>query len=117
MKDWFARVWSGLKTTLIGLRITVPYLFRKPYTLQYPEEVPDLPDTERGLHNFEIVSDEIREMYNEEFVRAWRLYLAGSATGFQSGTLQLYQILFAPAGNNDVPWSRDYLYMQGSDEG
>ena len=54
MKDWFARVWSGLKTTLIGLSITVPYLFRKPYTLQYPEEVPDIPDTERGLHNFEI---------------------------------------------------------------
>ncbi|MCZ6571792.1 MAG: NADH-quinone oxidoreductase subunit I [Planctomycetota bacterium] len=54
MKNWFARIWHGLKTTLIGLSITVPYLFRKPYTLQYPEEVPDIPETERGLHNFEI---------------------------------------------------------------
>jgi NADH-quinone oxidoreductase subunit I len=44
----------GLKTTLIGLRITIPYIFRRPYTLQYPEELPDIPPTERGLHNFEI---------------------------------------------------------------
>jgi len=62
------------------------------------------------LQNFEAVSDEVREMYNDEFVRAWRLYLAGSSTAFQSGTLQLYQIVFAPRGKNDVPWSRDYLY-------
>jgi cyclopropane-fatty-acyl-phospholipid synthase len=62
------------------------------------------------LQNFEAVSDEIREMYSEEFVRAWRLYLAGSSTAFQFGTLQLYQIVFAPRGNNDVPWSRDFLY-------
>jgi cyclopropane-fatty-acyl-phospholipid synthase len=62
------------------------------------------------LQNFEAVSDEVREMYSEEFVRAWRLYLAGSSTAFQFGTLQLYQIVFAPRGNNDVPWSRDFLY-------
>jgi cyclopropane-fatty-acyl-phospholipid synthase len=66
------------------------------------------------LHNFENVNDRVREMYNEEFVRAWRLYLAGSSTAFQSGTLQLYQILFAPSGNNEVPWSRDYLYSPDS---
>ena len=69
------------------------------------------------LHNFEIASDTVREMYNEEFVRAWRLYLAGSTTAFQSGTLQLFQVLFAPSGNNDVPWSRDYLYSQDFEVG
>jgi cyclopropane-fatty-acyl-phospholipid synthase len=68
------------------------------------------------LHNFEAVSDKVRYRYNEEFVRAWRLYLAGAATAFQSGTLQLYQIMFAPGGNNDVPWSRDYQYSQHSEE-
>ena len=68
------------------------------------------------LHNFEIVSDKVRDMYGEEFVRAWRLYLAGSATAFQSGTLQLYQIMFAPGGNNEVPWSRDYLYSPNCEE-
>jgi cyclopropane-fatty-acyl-phospholipid synthase len=68
------------------------------------------------LHNFETVSDKVRDMYGEEFVRAWRLYLAGSATAFQSGTLQLYQIMFAPGGNNEVPWSRDYLYSPNCEE-
>ena len=51
---WARHVWLGLKTTMIGLSITVPYFFRRPYTLQYPEELPDIPETERGLHNFEI---------------------------------------------------------------
>ncbi len=71
---------------------------------------------EEWLHNFEIESDRVREMYNEEFVRAWRLYLAGSTSAFQSGTLQLYQILFAPGGNNDVPWSRNYQYSADSEK-
>ena len=62
------------------------------------------------LENFEAVSEQVAEMYSEEFVRTWRLYLASSSAGFQSGTLQLYQILFAPRGNNDVPWTRQYQY-------
>ena len=52
--NWAHRVWMGLKTTFIGLSITIPYIFRRPYTLQYPEEVIELPPTERGLHNFEV---------------------------------------------------------------
>lgn len=71
---------------------------------------------EEWLHNFEAVSDQVCDMYNEEFVRAWRLYLAGSATGFKSGTLQLYQLVFAPAGNNNVPWNREFLYTPDSAE-
>ncbi len=66
------------------------------------------------LHNFDNVSDKIRDEYSEEFVRAWRLYLAGSSAAFQSGTLQLYQVLFAPRGNNNVPWSRRFLYLSES---
>jgi cyclopropane-fatty-acyl-phospholipid synthase len=65
------------------------------------------------LENFEAVSDTVSEMYSEEFVRTWRLYLAGSSAGFESGTLQLYQVLFAPSGNNDVPWTREYQYQSG----
>lgn len=60
--------------------------------------------------NFEAVKSQVGEMYSEEFVRTWRLYLAGSSAGFQSGTLQLYQVLFAPPGNNGVPWSRRYQF-------
>jgi cyclopropane-fatty-acyl-phospholipid synthase len=42
----------------------------------------------------------------------WRLYLAGSIAGFTTGTLQLFQVLFAPGVNNDVPWTRDYIYAR-----
>lgn len=62
------------------------------------------------LQNFELVTEQVRRMYSEEFVRTWRLYLAGSSAGFRSGTLQLYQVVFAPRGNNQVPWTRHYQY-------
>lgn len=62
------------------------------------------------LENFEAVADDVAGMYGEEFVRMWRLYLAGSSAGFQSGTLQLYQVLFAPQGSDNVPWTREYQY-------
>ena len=64
------------------------------------------------LQKFEQVADVVRSMYSEEFVRMWRLYLAGSSAGFSSGTLQLYQVLFAPQGNNKVPWTRQYQYVR-----
>jgi cyclopropane-fatty-acyl-phospholipid synthase len=62
------------------------------------------------LQNFEAAAGRVAEMYDEEFVRMWRLYLAGSSAGFDSGTLQLYQVLFTPRGNNEVPWTRHYQY-------
>jgi len=62
------------------------------------------------LSNYEAVADKVSEMYSEEFSRMWRLYLAGSSAGFQSGTLQLYQVVFAHGTNNRVPWSRKYQY-------
>jgi len=63
------------------------------------------------LENFEAEAGRIAATHGEEFVRMWRLYLAGSSAGFQSGTLQLYQILFAPKGNKKVPWTRKYQYQ------
>ena len=65
---------------------------------------------ETWLQNFEAVADRVANMYSEEFVRMWRLYLAGSSAGFQSGTLQLFQVLFTPLGNDMVPWTRKYQY-------
>lgn len=54
---------------------------------------------------------QIEELFDETFVRVWRLYLAGSLAAFTSGTLQLFQVLFSRSGNNDVQWTRDYLYL------
>ena len=59
---------------------------------------------------YEAASGRVREMFDERFVRMWRLYLAGSAAAFSTGTLQLFQVVFASADNNDVPWTRAHLY-------
>ena len=65
---------------------------------------------EHWLARYEQHTDEVAGMFDESFVRAWRLYLCGSIASFASGTLGLFQIVFARGDNNDVPWSRAYLY-------
>lgn len=59
---------------------------------------------------YEANVERVRAMFDEKFVRMWRLYLAGSIAGFTTGTLQLFQVLFAPRDNNDVPLTRAHLY-------
>ena len=58
------------------------------------------------LQRFEANAGKIEAMTDRSFVRAWRLYLAGSMASFTAGDLQLFQIVFAPGHNNDVPWTR-----------
>ena len=65
---------------------------------------------EHWLRRFEDARERVSEMYDERFVRTWRLYLAGSLAAFNTGNLQLFQVLFARAGSNDVPWTRAHLY-------
>ena len=31
-------------------------------------------------------------------------------TSFKTGLMQLFQVSFARADNNQIPWTRDYLY-------
>jgi len=45
-------------------------------------------------------------LVDEAFVRAWDLYLAGSEVAFVTGSLQLFQVVFARAGTNAIPWTR-----------
>ena len=59
---------------------------------------------------YEAQSGRVREMFDEKFVRMWRMYLAGSIAGFTTGALQLFQVVFAPRDNNDVPMTREHLY-------
>ena len=66
------------------------------------------------LERFEACADAVRQMYGEPFVRLWRLYLCGSMVAFQTGGLQLFQIVFTRADNNRIPWTRAGLY---SDDG
>jgi cyclopropane-fatty-acyl-phospholipid synthase len=62
------------------------------------------------LSRFNANADVVRQMYDESFVRAWRLYLTGSQAAFNVGALQLFQVLFTREENNDLPWSRQHIY-------
>jgi cyclopropane-fatty-acyl-phospholipid synthase len=45
-------------------------------------------------------------MFDETFVRAWRLYLTGSQASFSTGSLQLFQVVFARGNTPATPWTR-----------
>lgn len=62
------------------------------------------------LNRFEQVSEKIAHMFDDQFVRTWRLYLAGSLAAFTSGWAQLFQVVFIRFKNNDIPWTRRRLY-------
>lgn len=72
---------------------------------------------EHWLHRYEASVPRVREMFGEPFVRAWRLYLAGSLGAFATGELQLFQVVFSRGADNDIPWTREYLYHQGQGDG
>jgi cyclopropane-fatty-acyl-phospholipid synthase len=56
----------------------------------------------------------VAQMFDERFVRMWRLYLCGTQAAFLAGDLQLFQVLFAPARSNEIPRTRDYMYRDGA---
>lgn len=66
------------------------------------------------LERFDTASEHIAAMFDPEFVRAWRLYLAGSIASFTAGDLQLFQVVFARSEYDDVPWNRSHLYQDRS---
>jgi len=62
------------------------------------------------LARYDGAYDEVLNQFDDEFGRAWRLYLAGSQAAFLIGALQLFQVLFTRERNNTLPWSRQHLY-------
>jgi cyclopropane-fatty-acyl-phospholipid synthase len=62
------------------------------------------------LERFEDHLNEVRGMYDDNFIRAWRLYLCGSIANFAGGYLQLYQVLFSRPSSNTLPVTRDDIY-------
>lgn len=67
---------------------------------------------EHWLQRFELHQDRIQEMFDECFVRAWRLYLSGCISNFSLGTLQLFQVVFSRPANNLIPLTRSHLTAQ-----
>jgi cyclopropane-fatty-acyl-phospholipid synthase len=62
------------------------------------------------LQRYEENVDAVRAMFDETFVRAWRLYLVGSIAAFVAGKLQLFQVLYTRTGAKNVPWTRAHVY-------
>jgi cyclopropane-fatty-acyl-phospholipid synthase len=65
---------------------------------------------EDWLARFEKSANRVAEMFGEEFVRLWRLYLAGSLAAFRAGSMQLFQVLFAGSECRSIPGTRSHLY-------
>ena len=66
---------------------------------------------ESWLARYESARGQVVRMYGERFERAWRLYLAGSIAGFETDTLQLFQVVFAGSKCRPLSWTRDHLYQ------
>lgn len=60
--------------------------------------------------NFENNLDKVREMFDEKFIRMWRMYLCSCAASFHYGVVDIHQFLLTKGLNNDIPMTRDYLY-------
>nr|WP_221292414.1 cyclopropane-fatty-acyl-phospholipid synthase family protein [Herbaspirillum sp. SJZ102] len=62
--------------------------------------------------NFEANTDAIRKVTDEKRYRIWRVYLAGSAYGFERDWISLYQVVCTKANTSaqGLPWSRNYIY-------
>jgi cyclopropane-fatty-acyl-phospholipid synthase len=58
------------------------------------------------LQRFNDAADIVTRMFDAAFVRAWRLYLSGSQVAFRTGSMQLFQVVFARGGSNQIPWNR-----------
>jgi len=66
--------------------------------------------TERWLENYEEVTDEVREKFDERFVRMWRTFLMGATFTFRYAGTSVHQLLFSKGKNINLPLTRDYMY-------
>ncbi|ELC8442903.1 class I SAM-dependent methyltransferase [Clostridium perfringens] len=65
---------------------------------------------EEWCKNFMNHLDEEKEMFDDEFLRMWHLYLATCAAAFHYWDIDIHQTLFSKGINNTLPMTRKYLY-------
>ena len=66
---------------------------------------------ERWLDNFEEVTDQVREKFDERFVRMWRTFLLGVVFTFRYASTSVHQVLFSKGKNINLPLNREYMYI------
>jgi cyclopropane-fatty-acyl-phospholipid synthase len=64
------------------------------------------------LRRYEQRLADVQRQFDERFVRAWRLYLAGTTVAFRIGLMQLFQVVFARERHNGIPWTRARVYAE-----
>lgn len=62
------------------------------------------------LKNFDENIEVIRQTKDERFIRMWRMYLGACAASFKCSNITIHQFVFTKGINNELPWTRDYLY-------
>lgn len=60
--------------------------------------------------NFNQVLPQVREKYDEEFIRMWDLYLRSCASAFRVGSVDLFQFLITKEINNNLSLTKEYIY-------
>lgn len=61
------------------------------------------------VERFEKNEPRIRSMFDDRFIRMWRLYLAGCSAVFRLGSVHLFQLLFSAGVRNDLPLTREWM--------
>ena len=67
---------------------------------------------EKWAENFEENIEKIRKLFDETFVRQWRLFLNSTAAGFKYGNSRLFQILVSKGLDNTLPATRAHVYQE-----
>ena len=60
--------------------------------------------------NFLMHLDEIKQKFDDRFIRMWSLYLLGSAAYFRTGYLDINQLILSKGVNNQLPITFEHLY-------
>ncbi|SRR5258706_1989411 len=51
---YFQDMKAGVSTTLQGMKITWSHIFEPTFTIEYPDVQKDIPDSERGIHEYDV---------------------------------------------------------------
>ena len=60
--------------------------------------------------NFEKNLDNVRKIFDEPFIRMWRIYLNSCIYSFLYRAIDVHQFLLEKGINNELPMTRNYLY-------
>ncbi|MBI2204107.1 MAG: class I SAM-dependent methyltransferase [Candidatus Rokubacteria bacterium] len=89
--------------TNAGLRISDVENLRPHYALTI----------EAWIDRFEKHADAIARMFDERFVRMWRMYLHAARAAFVFGALNVWQLTCSHGSSDEIPLTRRHLYEAG----